>query len=746
MPPPTPAWSREGLLDVIARHWGFRDLRPLQDQAMAAVLGGKDSLVVLPTGGGKSLCYQAPAVYRGGTTVVVSPLIALMKDQVDGLRACGIAAAQIDSSLSAGERWAHEMDLRQGEVRLLFVSPERLTLPEFCALLQKVGVQSFAIDEAHCISSWGHDFRPEYRQLRKLRETFSRATFHAYTATATEQVRRDVIAQLGLKDPVVLVGNFDRPNLTYRVLPRHDLDKQVGEVLDRHPGEAGIIYCLRKRDVDELAAALKKKGVSAQPYHAGMSSEERQEAQAAFSEERCAVVVATVAFGMGIDRSNVRFVLHTAMPKSVEQYQQESGRAGRDGLEAECVLLHSGADYLTWKSILQKSAAEPGVDAAFLPNALKHLEDMDRYCRGAVCRHKALVQYFGQALPAASCNACDLCLGDTEEVADAQVVAQKILSCVARVKEGFGIGHVVAVLRGAADDRVRKRGHDKLTTYGLLKGHREADVRDWVYQLISQGALLQAGDEYPLLRLNDASWAVMRGERKVRLIQVVRRKKGEKPQKSKAQEISWEGVDQGLFTELGRLRRELATERQVPPYVIFNDATLRELARLRPSSPERMRLIYGVGDVKLRDFGGRFLDRVAAHCRQHGLAQDVTDTPRPAPVVAAAPTAGRPVPRHVAVFDLFRRGAGLDDAARQTGLKRNTLIDHLVDYVRLERPASISAWVGEDAYRRVAAAARENGTDQPRPLFLALGEKVPYDDVRLVIAHLHALADEASAP
>jgi ATP-dependent DNA helicase RecQ len=744
MPPPTPAWSRKDLLDVIARHWGFRELRPLQDQAMAAVLDGRDSLVVLPTGGGKSLCYQAPAVYRGGTTVVVSPLIALMKDQVDGLRACGVAAAQIDSSLSAGERWTHEMDLRQGEVRLLFVSPERLTLPEFCALLQKVGVRSFAIDEAHCISHWGHDFRPEYRQLRKLRETFPHATFHAYTATATEQVRRDIIAQLALKDPVVLVGNFDRPNLTYRVLPRHDLDKQVGEVLDRHPGEAGIIYCLRKRDVNDLAAALQKKGVSALPYHADMSAAERQLAQGAFSEERCAVVVATVAFGMGIDRSNVRFVLHTAMPKSLEQYQQESGRAGRDGLEAECVLLHSGADFLTWKSILQKSAAEPGVDGSFLPNALKHLEDMDRYCRGAVCRHKALVQYFGQAYPAASCNACDLCLGDTEEVPDALVVAQKILSCVARVKEGFGIGHVVAVLRGATDERVRKRGHDKLTTYGLLKGHREADVRDWVYQLISQGVLVQAGDEYPLLRLNEASWAVMRGERPVRLIQVVRRKKGEKPQKSKAQDVSWDGVDQELFAELGRLRRELASERQVPPYVIFNDATLRELARVRPSSPERMRLVYGVGDVKLRDFGGRFLERIAAHCRQRGLAQDVTAPPPAASLFS--PTAARPVPRHVAVFDLFRRGAGLDEVARQTGLKRGTVLDHLVDYIRLERPASISAWVGPGPYRRIAAVARENGTASPRPLFLALGEKVPYDEVRLVIAHLHAQADEVSAP
>jgi ATP-dependent DNA helicase RecQ len=517
------SWSSEDLLDVIARHWGYRQLRPLQEEAMRAELDGRDSLVVLPTGGGKSLCYQAPAVLRGGTTVVISPLIALMKDQVDGLRACGVAASQLDSSLSATERFACEYELRQGEVRLLFVSPERLVQTDLYRILQQIGVCTFAIDEAHCISHWGHDFRPEYRQLSKLRELFPGAAVHAYTATATEQVRRDICAQLALQDPAVLVGNFDRPNLTYRVLPRHDLLRQVGEVLDRHDGEAGIIYCLRRRDVDDLAAALQKKGVNVLPYHAGMTPEQRQAAQEAFAEERCDVIVATVAFGMGIDRSNVRFVLHTALPKSLEHYQQETGRAGRDGLEAECVLLYSGADVVTFRAILEKSAAENAVDPSFLPAAVKHLEDMDRYCRGAVCRHKALVQYFGQSHEAAGCNACDLCLGDTEEVEGAVVVAQKILSCVARVKENFGINHVVAVLRGEDVDSVRKWRHEQLTTYGLLKGNSKADVRDWIYQLIGQGVLCQVGDDYPKLRLNDASWEVMRGRRPVRLVQMARR-------------------------------------------------------------------------------------------------------------------------------------------------------------------------------------------------------------------------------
>jgi ATP-dependent DNA helicase RecQ len=622
MPEPSSTWTLSDLQEIIVRHWGYRTLRPLQDQAMQAVLDSRDSLVVLPTGGGKSLCYQAPAVLRGGTTVVISPLIALMKDQVDSLRACGLAAASIDSSLSAGERFAYEMDVRDGAVRLLFLSPERLVQTDLYRVLQQIDVRTFAIDEAHCISHWGHDFRPEYRQLSRLREFFPQAAVHAYTATATETVRRDIITQLALKDPVVLVGNFDRPNLIYRVLPRHDVTKQTLEVIERHEGEAGIIYCLRRRDVDELSAALQKKNIKALPYHAGMTGEQRQAAQEAFASEQVDVIVATVAFGMGIDRSNVRFVLHTAMPKSLEHYQQETGRAGRDGLEAECVLLYSGADVFTFKSMLEKSAKEAG-NEAHLPGVLKHLDDMDRYCRGAVCRHRALVRYFGQDHNGDSCNACDLCLGDTEAVPDTLIVAQKILSCVARVKQNFGIGHVTAVLRGENTENVRKRGHDNLTTFGLLKGHSKADVRDWVYQLIGQGVLLQVGDEYPLLRLNEASWEVMRGQRQVRLVQLVRRKKGERPEKARVETISWEGVPREVFEALRRLRRDLARDRQVSPFIIFTDNTLREMARMRPSTLERMRLIPGVGDKRLRDFGALFLAVIADQCRLRELPFDV---------------------------------------------------------------------------------------------------------------------------
>jgi ATP-dependent DNA helicase RecQ len=694
------------LRQVIQRQWGFSGFRPLQEQAMRAVLDGRDSLVVMPTGGGKSLCYQAPAVLRGGTTVVVSPLIALMKDQVDGLLACGVPAVQLDSSQSPAERFIHEQDLRDGAVRLVFVSPERLVLTDFCRLLRDLDVRTFAIDEAHCISHWGHDFRQEYRQLDRLRELFPRASVHGYTATATERVRRDIIAQLALRDPEVLVGNFDRPNLTYRVLPRQNELKQVLEVIERHADEGGIVYCISRREVDELAAALRRHGVNAAAYHAGLSQDERRQAQEAFIDEKCDVVVATVAFGMGIDRSNIRFVMHARMPKSVEHYQQETGRAGRDGLDAECVLLYSGGDTFQWRSLTEKSAQEAGAPPEFVAGALQHLDHMDRYCRGAVCRHRALVEYFGQEYEPGACGgACDVCLGDTEPVQDALVVAQKILSCVARVNQSFGIGHVSSVLRGENTENVRKRGHEKLSTYGLLREHSKPAIRDFIYQLIGQGALLQVGDEYPVLRLNAGSWEVMRGERSVRLVQLARKEKGER---TRVEGVSWEGVDRELFETLRALRRRLAEERGWPPYRVFGDVTLRELARVRPSAVERMRSVTGIGDAKLREFGQTFFDAIEQHCRRQELARDRGGA-APRPVEPRLPMGGRGSAREQAC-ELFRRGVSLVDVARETGRAMSTAAEYLEQFVRTENRAPSPPGSPTTCTR---ASRRRRGTSAP---------------------------------
>jgi ATP-dependent DNA helicase RecQ len=726
----------EALRQAIEKYWGFREFRPLQIEAMTAELDARDSLVVMPTGGGKSLCYQAPAVLREGTTIVVSPLIALMKDQVDGLRACGIPATQIDSSMSSAEKAGCEFDLMNGEIKLLFVSPERLVMNDFVRLLQRAEVRTFAIDEAHCISHWGHDFRPEYRQLGRLKELFPAASIHCYTATATEIVRKDICAQAKLTEPLVLVGNFDRANLNFRVLARTDTRKQILEVVNRHAGEAGIIYCLRRQDVEDVNAFLQSKGIKSLAYHAGLEKEERRRTQDEFAEERCDLIVATVAFGMGIDRSNIRYILHTGMPKSIEHYQQETGRAGRDGLEAECVLLYSGGDVLTWKRIMQKSATEANTPPDFLANANRHIEDMDKYARGATCRHQALVQYFGQKLAADNCGACDMCLGDNELVADALIVAQKILSCVARVQERFGINHVISVLRGDETERIRSYQHDKLSTYGLLKDHHKTDIREWIYQLIGQKVLEQTTDEYPILRLNAASREVFRKERTVRLLQPVRKAK-EKVERSKADVTSWEGVDRELFESLRGRRHQLATERQVPPYVIFSDATLRELARVRPSTLNAMRMVYGIGEKKLADLGQEFLDLILNHCRDHNVALDQNPAPvapRPVPATATKP----PDSQKRAALDVFAQGGSIESAVEQSGRTRMTIEEYLCEFIRETKPADISTWVSPANYERIAAAIAQVGAGRLKPIYLTLNETIPYHEIKAVVAHLAA--------
>jgi len=503
------------VLDIVERTWGFSSLRPLQRQAIEAVLAGRDSLLVVPTGAGKSLCFQAPALLLDGLTVVVSPLIALMKDQVDALVSTGVAAAALNSTTGLEEQRGIERAAVDGSLRLLFVSPERLATGSLRALLHKAKVRAFAIDEAHCISHWGHDFRPEYRQLRELHELFPNASIHAFTATATEQVRADICAELRLREPLVMVGDLDRPNLRYRVLPRTDEVAQIEDVIRRHPREAGIVYCIRRKDVDFVAAALAARGHRVTGYHAGMSPDERREAQEAFASERVDIVVATVAFGMGIDRSNVRFVAHAGLPKSIEHYQQEAGRAGRDGLVSECVLLYDAGDAMTWTRIFEQGVS----DGQQLAVSLAQLEAMNRFCMSGICRHRALVEHFGGAWTAERCDACDLCLGELETVDDSKVIAQKILSCVVRVGESFGAAHVAAVLRGERSAKVLERQHDALSTFGLLAKHDKDEIRGWIAQLVACGALVQEGHPRPFLRLGPAARPILRGEADVRLVQ-----------------------------------------------------------------------------------------------------------------------------------------------------------------------------------------------------------------------------------
>ncbi len=607
--PEHPPIIDEAVLEVVRGYWGFDSLRPLQARAIEAGLKQQDSLLVLPTGGGKSLCYQVPPLIANRTDVVVSPLISLMNDQIAALEAVGYPAAALHGNLSAEERRGVVSRLRAGNLRLLFVAPERLQSPALLDLLERAGVKVFAIDEAHCISHWGHDFRPEYRRLSVLKDRFPGASLHAFTATATPRVREDIVRELRLVDPNVMVGRFDRQNLVYRVVPRVDPRRQVLEVLDRHQGEAVIIYCVSRKETERLCSYLVDRGRSAIHYHAGMEADERRAAQERFAREQVDIVVATVAFGMGIDRSNVRCVIHAAMPKSVEAYQQETGRAGRDGLEAECVLFYSPADTQKWEALARRSVEEAGASEEVLHSHLELLRHMRRFCESQTCRHELLSEHFGQSLDGDNCGACDVCLGEVEGLEEATETAQKILSCVARVEQRFGVGHVTDVLVGATTQNIQRLGHDRLSTHGLLAKVDRKSVMNLVYQMVDQGLLDRVGDDRPILRLNAASWEVMRGRREV-LLRPPRSRKAVK--RSRAESDSWEGVDQGLFDSLRDLRRRLAVERGVPPYVVFHDSTLREMARLQPTTVGELRLIKGIGDKKMADYGDAFLELIRA--------------------------------------------------------------------------------------------------------------------------------------
>jgi ATP-dependent DNA helicase RecQ len=595
----------DAISDAVRKHWGYETLRPLQREAMEAALAGRDALVVLPTGGGKSLCYQVPALLSEGLTVVVSPLISLMKDQVDRLLSKGVKAAFLNSSLDGADRSRVQAGIARGEYKMVFVAPERFAAGGFDRVLEMAKVRAFAIDEAHCISHWGHDFRVDYREMGRLKRDFPGAVVHAFTATATPRVRADIIEQLGLDDPLQLVGDFFRPNLNYRCVRRGDVFEDVLKVVQSHPGQAGIVYCIRRSDVDDLAERLKDAGVKAQAYHAGMDDDERTNAQDRFAVRQVDVVVATVAFGMGIDRADIRYVAHAAMPKSVEHYQQETGRAGRDGAPADCVLFFNGQDYQLWKMIIEKN------EVGDADEKLRMLSDMYRFATGMACRHRRLVEYFGQAWDRPSCGACDVCTGGVAGMEGGSELAKSLLEGVMRLGQRFGGPYVAEVLAGEATDRVVERGHDRGGVFGSIEGQTSKSIAGWLWQLVDQG-ILEKEPEYGVLKITQKGGRVMRGQEGAVLMgapaTASRKRKKKAESKSAAAAPEKLGADERqVFEKLRELRRRIADEEGVPAFMVFSDRTLRGMAQSLPKTRAALLEIHGVGEAKLDAYGDRFL-------------------------------------------------------------------------------------------------------------------------------------------
>ena len=590
--------------------FGFSSFRPNQEEIVRAIMGQRDAFVVMPTGGGKSLCYQLPAHLMDGVCLVISPLISLMKDQVDAARETGLRADFLNSSQSAAEQTAVARRLEAGKLDLLYVSPERFAMEEFKSTLDGITLSFVAIDEAHCISEWGHDFRPDYMNLSVIVKRFPHTPIAAFTATATLKVTRDIIAKLGLRNPHRVRASFNRPNLYYQVLPKSDAERQLLNFIEAHPGEQGIVYRTTRKDVESTADMLVRQGIKALPYHAGMESDVRARHQEQFNTDEVAVIVATIAFGMGIDKSNVRFVIHGDLPKNIEGYYQETGRAGRDGEPSHCLLLFGRGDVPRIRYFIDKLT-----DADARQHALNCMNDMVRYGGTRMCRRTQLLAYFGETYPDAQCGMCDVCAGKVEKI-DATRDAQIALSAMVRTGGRFGMAHIVDVVTGANTQKVRDQGHNEIKTYGAGRDKKKQHWRSVIEHLLAQGYAAHAGDRFPVLQMTDRGWTVLRGETRMSLLKPVEREPSPQRKSDSSGPTDYNTV---LFEELRTLRKKIADEREVPAFVILSDRTLREIASQLPATPVAMGLIHGIGTRKMEQYGRLFMQAVQGFLQRNPI-------------------------------------------------------------------------------------------------------------------------------
>jgi ATP-dependent DNA helicase RecQ len=710
----------EALLKTV---FGYEEFRLLQREVIENVLNRRDTLAIMPTGGGKSLCYQVPALIFPGLTVVVSPLIALMKDQVEQLRELGVSALFLNSSLSFEEYQQNMSRVRRGKIKLLYVAPETLLTSRLFSLLKEVQFDCLTIDEAHCISEWGHDFRPEYRQLVDVREMFPQAVCLALTATATPRVRADIKTTLRFEDSNEFIASFNRQNLLIEVAYKTQPISQALHFIKRFPGQSGIIYCFTRSQVDKLAVYLTGQGYSVRPYHAGLADEERRQNQELFIRDDVHIIVATIAFGMGINKPNVRFILHYDLPKSIESYYQEIGRAGRDGLPAHCLLLYSYGDIHKLRHFIDQKE-EPEHQAA-----VQHLTALTHYAECTECRRVPLLAYFGEKFTRENCGMCDNCLAAAETLVDITLPTQKFLSCVKRTGEIFGDGHIIDVLLGSKNQRVLKFGHQNLSTYGIGK---DLSRQGWLLisrQLIQKG-LLARDEEHHGLHLTAEADALLKSRGKVMGILQEESRAGMAP----TQKAIEADVDQDLLAILKNKRKELADAAHVPSYVIFSDKTLLEMAAYYPMSQESLLAIYGIGSKKLETYGQVFQEVIERYCKPRNLVE----LPRPQKKEESRSAQYELKPRELLVGERYNAGKSVNDLVNEFQVQPDTILEHLTRYAltgnRLRAGDDLIAFsaLDEEKQQTVLEAFKKVGAERLKPIFEALNETVNYDDLKIL--------------